>query len=109
VAPCAENGVVPCLPPAGFKSVGGWMKVGIFPADPRGIASPDAEVVGVSLKLRVEIEAFVPLVISATKMLILNMVVRQPAMYPQVVVSGVSCRHRRGNSGGKNSHHAQYY
>jgi hypothetical protein len=85
------------------------MEVGIFPADPRGIASPDAKVVGVSLKLGVEIEALVPLVISAAKMLILNMLVRQPAMYPQVVVSSVSRGHRRGNSGGKNSHHAQCF
>jgi len=83
------------------------MAVGIFAADPRGVASADAKVVGVSLKLRVEIEALVPLVVSAAKMLVLNMVVRRPAMYPQVIVSDVSRENRRGNSGGKNCHYTQ--
>jgi hypothetical protein len=91
------------------------MKVGIFPADPRGVAPPGAKVVCVSLKLRVEIEALVPLVIGATKMLIPEKVMRQPAMYPQAFVSHpivshrprVSREHRRGNNGGKNGDHAQ--
>jgi hypothetical protein len=86
------------------------MKVGVFAADPRAIAPH--EVVCVALKLRVEIEALVPLVISAAKMLIPEKVVRQPAMCPQAIVSHrprVSREHRRGNNGGKNSYRAQRF
>jgi hypothetical protein len=85
------------------------MEVGIFPADPRAIASPEAKVVCVSLKLRVEIEALVPLVIRAAKMLIPEKVVRRPAMYPQAIVfhrPRVLREHRRGHNGAKNSYRA---
>ena len=88
------------------------MEVGIFAADPRAIASPKAKVVCVSLKLRVEIEAFVPLVIRAAKVLIPEKVVRQPAMCPQAIVSHrprVSREHRRGHNGAKNSYRAQRF
>lgn len=56
------------VPVATRRSVGGWMEVGVFPADPRAIAA--AEVLGVSLKLRPLIAMPVPLVICAAKMLI---------------------------------------
>jgi hypothetical protein len=57
------------------------MEIGVFAADPRWIAA--SEVVCVSLKLRVRIEALDPLVISAAKIPILDIVVRRPAMDPQ--------------------------
>ena len=57
------------------------MEIGIFAADPRGIAA--SEVVCVSLKLRVRIEALDPLVIRAAKIPILDIVMRRPAMDPQ--------------------------
>jgi hypothetical protein len=88
------------------------MEVGIFAADPRAIASPKAKVVCVSLKLRVEIEALVPLVIRAAKVLIPEKVVRRPAMYPQAIVfrrPRVSREHRRGHNGAKNSYRAQRF
>jgi len=70
--------------PKGSPSVGGWMEIGIFAADPRGIAA--SEVVCVSLKLRVWIEVIGPLVISAAKIPILDIVMRWPAMDPQMLM-----------------------
>jgi len=75
------------------------MEIGVFSADPRGIAASEipgtwlirASLKRVSLKLRVVIEALVPLIIGAAKMLIqiltLDMVMHQPAMDPQLIMS----------------------
>ena len=60
------------------------MEIGVFAADPRGIAA--SEVVCVSLKLRVWIEMIGPLIISAAKVPILDIVVRRPAMDPQMLM-----------------------
>jgi hypothetical protein len=60
------------------------MEIGVFPADPRGITA--SEVFCVSLKPRVWIEGLGPLVISAAKILILDIVVRRPAMHPQMLM-----------------------
>jgi hypothetical protein len=68
-----------------LRSVSGWMEIGVFSADPRGIMA--SEVFRVSLELRVCIEGLGPLVISATKIPILDIVVRQPAMDPQMLMS----------------------
>jgi hypothetical protein len=65
------------------------MEVGVFPADPRAIAA--AEAFCVSL--------LVPLVIGAAKILIPDVVVRRPAMYPQMIMSSVSREHWRGHNG----------
>jgi hypothetical protein len=85
------------------------MEIGVFSADPRGIMA--SEVFRVSLKLRVWIEGLGPLVISATKIPILDIVVRQPAMDPQMLMSQMfkTCvprENRRGKCGGKNGYHA---
>ena len=91
------------------RSVSGWVEIWIFSADPRGIAA--SEVFCVSLNLRVWIEGLGPLVISATKILILDIVVRQPAMdppmlMPQMLKTCVPRENRRGKCGGKNGYHA---
>jgi hypothetical protein len=88
------------------------MEVGILPAYPRRIAASGAKVLCVTLQLQARIEALVVLVIGAAKMLIPDMVVGQSMMYPQMMMSlrpGLSCEHWRGNSGGKNSYHAQRF
>jgi len=59
------------------------MEIGVFPADPRGITASE---VFVSLKLRVWIEVVGPLVVSAAKIPILDIVVRRPAMDPQMLM-----------------------
>ena len=78
------------------------MEIGVFAADPRGIAA--SEVVCVSLKLRVWIEVVGPLVVSAAKIPILDIVVRRPAMDPQMLMpqmfwSCVPRENRRRNCG----------
>lgn len=86
------------------------MQVGVLPAYPRGIVASEA--LGVLLKPLIRTEALVALVISAAKMPIPDMVMRQSVMYPQTVMScgsSVSRENWRGNSDGKNSYHAQRF
>jgi hypothetical protein len=99
--------------PRGSRSVGGWMEIGVFSADPRGIVAseiPSALLKRVSLKLRIAIEELVPLVIRAAKMLIhiltLDIVLRQRSMDRQMIMSCVSRENRRRECDGKNGYHA---
>jgi hypothetical protein len=99
--------------PRGSRSVGGWMEIGVFSADPRGIVAseiPSASLKRVSLRLRVCIEAFVPLVIRAAKMLIhiltLDIVLCRRSMDSQMIMSCVSRESRRRECNGKNGYHA---
>jgi hypothetical protein len=99
--------------PRGSRSVSRWMEIGVFPAYPRGIAAseiPGASLKRASLRLRVWIEAFVPLVIRAAKMLIhiltLDIVLRRRSMDPQMLMSCVSRENRRRKCDGKNGYHA---
>jgi hypothetical protein len=60
------------------------MEIGVFPANPRWIAA--SEVFCVSLKPRVWIEGLGPLIVSAAKIPILDIMVRRPAMHPQMLM-----------------------
>ena len=81
------------------------MKVRVFPANSRRIAAPKAKVLRVPLKLWVGVIAVTKVpAFMAPDMMVACLSVMYPSLRP-----GVSRERRRGNSGGKNSYHAQCF